>query len=218
MTLFRLYIIGLFLFPSLTFSQSKKELESKVQQQEKSIDSLKKAIANFENIIENRDRSIKIMRVDMEKYKEIIREKNEVIGQQRNQIAVLKAQQATGSAKILALSNSRSKLKVSPGMVWTINQFITDYTSEFTTDSLGNKHPEEIHVFLKSINGEQLTDITNNQFGPKVFSSLHPEQVIPFPIILTENTSFSIAVYSGTIDALIPYDGNVFFSYTEKQL
>ena len=215
----QLFLVSIFML-TLTggLAQSKRDLEEKVARQEKTIDSLNKVIANMENIIENRDRSIKIMRQDFEKYKEETREANEALARERNTTARLRAQQSTGKAKIMTLNNSRSTLKVKEGHVWRINQFMTDYTSSVETDSLGNPIIKEVHVFLKKLNDDELTNISQGMYGPKLFSSLHPEQMIQFPIILPEKTSFTIQVMTGDIGNLTAYQGDVYCSFTEKAM
>lgn len=211
-----LIVISLLLISSVGFGQSKTELIAKVAQQEKTIDSLKKVVANFDNIVENRDRSIKILEEDRatlskEKFaaEKITREKEIVIRD-------LKSQSATGEAKIITLSNARSTIKVKEGKFWIINQLMTDYSASISTDSSGNKIIEEVHVFIQAINDDILTDPSKKMYGPQLYSSLHPEQTMRFPIIITENVKFSIAVYKGKLGALTPYEANVYLSLTEK--
>jgi hypothetical protein len=215
-TAFKLTILML-LIGTGSFAQSKKDLEVKISKQQKTIDSLNAVIANMENIIENRDRSIKIYAADEEKYVKSLSDFNIALDNCRNQKATLQSQNAYGVAKIMPMNNSRSTLKVKAGHTTTINQFMGDYTSNITTDSIGNAVLEEIHVFIKEIDGTVLTDVANKKFGPKVFSSLHPEATINLPIVLTEGTTLKVAVYKGTLDNLIPYEGVVLCSFTEKE-
>ncbi|MCB9223757.1 MAG: hypothetical protein R2780_03710 [Crocinitomicaceae bacterium] len=199
-----------------TFAQAKKELEDKIIQQQKTIDSLKAVISNMENIIENRDRSIQIYVADEEKYLKSISDFNIALDNCRTQNAGLRQRQSVGTAKLMAMTNDRAMLKAPEGKMLIINQMIGDYTSSISTDSLGNVVTEEIHVFMKTLNGKTLTDISNKQFGPKLYSSIHPEQTIQFPIILPAGTSLSIVVLKGEIGNLQIYDGMVTCSYTEK--
>ena len=201
-----------------TLAQTKKDLEVKIAQQQKSIDSLNAVIANMENIIENRDRSIQIYAADEEKYIKSISDFNIALDNCRNQKAGLQRQNAYGEANMISMNNTRSSIKVKAGHITTINQFMGDFTSSISTDSTGNPVYEEVHVFIKEINGTVLTDPATKKFGPKVYSSLHPEATINLPIVLTEGMSIKIAVYKGTIDNLIPYEGAVMCSFTEKKL
>lgn len=199
-------------------AQSKKELEDKIVLQQKTIDSLNAVIANMENIIENRDRSIQIYVADEEELKKGLRDHNIALENCRNQQAALRRQNAYGEAKFIVMTNAKSVYKVKEGYEVTFNQFLGDYTSNITTDSLGNPVLEEIHVFIKEIDGKVLTDVANNRFGPKVYSSLHPESTINLPMVLTAGTTIKIAVYKGTIDQLEPYDGPILCSFTEKAI
>jgi len=198
------------------FSQTKKELMDKVTAQESKIDSLIKVIENMENIIENRDRSVKIAKEHRDEMKE---EKEAALAQMQRQelrIYELEAQNKAGNAKIISMSNSRSKMKVKEGKTWTINQFMTDFTSEVKTDSSGQQVFEEVHIFLKEINGTVLTDTTSGKLGPQVFSSLHPEHTLKMPIVFNSGDSFSIIVLKGKLTDLKPYDARVYCSVTEK--
>jgi septal ring factor EnvC (AmiA/AmiB activator) len=98
-----------------SFAQSKKDLEVKISKQQKTIDSLNAVIANMENIIENRDRSIKIYAADEEKYVKSLSDFNIALDNCRNQKATLQSQNAYGVAKIMPMNNSRSTLKVKAG-------------------------------------------------------------------------------------------------------
>lgn len=200
------------------FAQSKKDLETNIAKQQKTIDSLNAVIANMENIIENRDRTIKIYAEDEEKLKKSLSDFNIALDNCRNHKANLQRQNAYGEAKMISMNNSRSTIKVKAGHVTTINQFMGDYTSNITTDSTGATVLEEIHVFIKEINGTVLTNPASKKFGPKVYSSLHPEATINLPIVLTEGMTLKIAVYKGAMDELIPYEGTILCSFTEKKV
>lgn len=211
------YILVLTLFCSiLSFSQTKKELIDKVARQKTTIDSLNKVIDNMENIIENRDRSVKLMqghRDEISEQKDLMEKK---VRQKNTELVRMRKQFASGTYKIMTLSNNRSTLKVKDGKYWTINQFMADYTSGITTDTTGKVITEEVHVFLKSIDDNVLTDTSKNMYGPKLYSSLHPEHTIQFPIVFTENIRFSIIVLKGEMGSLLPYAGDVQCSFSEK--
>lgn len=201
---------------SLSFSQSKKDLQDKINQQQTTIDSLKKVIANQENIIENRDRSIGILNEDLKKVQEELQAETDLRREKHAMIQKLRKRSSTGEAKIYYMSNIKNVLKVPAGKYWIVNQFMSDYTASVSQDSLGNTITEEVHVYLQELNGTVLTNPAEKMYGPKLFSSMHPEQVIPFPLVFTEGTQFKIVVFKGEVGALYPYDGKVYFSYTEK--
>ena len=201
---------------SQVIAQSKKDLQGIISKRDKSIDSLVKIVENQENIIENRDRSIKILNEDIGTLKDDLQKEVDLRREKHAMIQELRKQSATGDPKIMYMSNVKNVLKVPEGKNWTLYQFMSDFSASLQTDSLGLKHAEEVHVFLKEINGTVLTDPAQKMYGPKLFSSLHPEQVIKFPLIFTEGTQFRIVVYKGEIGSLYPYNGKVYCTYTEK--
>ena len=211
-------LITLLFIPFALYSQTKKELMDQVAKQQTTIDSLKKVNANFENIVENRDRSIDILKEDRITLGNEILDFQALVRAQRVDIAKLKKQTEIGNAKVIQLDNKIARLKVKEGKSWTINQIICDYTTGITLDSLGNPIIEEIHIFFKSINGEMLTDIEQKKFGPQIYSSLHPEHSLRFPITFSAGESFGIQIFKGPLSNLKPYDAKVICSYTEKDL
>jgi len=211
-------IVGAVLLNSVGFTQTKKELIDQVARQKVTIDSLNKVVANFENIVENRDRSINILKADTKEWKE---EKGNYVLKIREmdkKVSHMRRQTKFGKPKMITLSNSRPTLKVPEGKYWVLNQFITDYLVDLVADSTGNLVGEEIHVFLRKINNDILTDASKNQFGPQVYSSVNSGSSMQFPITLTAGTSFSIIVMKGKMGALSEYGGKVHCSYFEKDV
>lgn len=213
----RLSLLTIALFIGCTsIAQTKKELQEKIDRQTQTIDSLKKVVANQENIIENRDRSIGILNEDITTVKEELQKEVDLRREKHAIIQKLRKRSATGTPKIMYMSNVKNVLKVPEAKYWVIHQFMSDYAASVTTDSLGVTTAEEIHIFLKELNGTVLTDPTQKMYGPKLYSSLHPEQAIRFPLLFAAGTQFKIAVFKGSIGALYPYDGKVYCTYTEK--
>ena len=212
----KIIVLSIFLLPIIGLTQTKKELSDRVIRLEKTIDSLKKVVANQENIIENRDRTVlltKQHRAEMMQERDEANYKFSVI---EKKLAKLERESKMGSAQMMTLANNRNIIKVKPGKTITINQIITDYSAGIKTDSLGNVSIDEIHIFIKAINGNVLTDIDKGMYGPQVYSSTHPEHAISFPMVLTEGTSFSIVLMKGEMNNLTPYEGKAYCSYTEK--
>ena len=206
----------LFLTLTTVFSQSKTELVAQIEAQQKSIDSLKKVIANFDNIVENRDRSISFLKMDIEELNKEKTELNTKIRAKNAELVQLRKHALTGTPKLITLNNTRANLTIPVGKHWVINQFIADYVSEVEKDSLGNFVGTEIHVFIRTLNDATLTDVSANKFGPQLYSSIASNHSIQFPLVLTEGTKFSIVVFKGKIGALTEHPGNVVCSYIEK--
>ena len=211
-------LIAFLIIPFSLYSQTKKELIDQVAKQKVTIDSLQKVVANFDNIVENRDRSIDILQEDRTTLGTEILDFQALVRAQRVDIAKLKKQAETGTAKVIQLDNKLARLKIKEGKTWTINQIICDYTTGVTIDSLGQPIIEEIHIFFKSINGEMLTDIAQNKFGPQLYSSLHPEHSLRFPITFSAGESFGIQIFKGPLNNLQPHNAKVICSYTEKDI
>lgn len=212
----RILLLLLVVMAVPAFSQTKKELQDKIDRQSRSIDSLQKIIDNHANILENRDRSVKLAREHRDEMKEesaLVRQEMRKVEQDN---ARLLKQTQVGKAKLMTLSNKRSIIKVPAGKSFTINQIICDYSAGFSLDSLGNPITEEIHIFIKSLNGEQLTDIASKKYGPQLYSSLHPEHSIGFPLVLNAGSSISIVLLRGPMNNLQAYDGVAHCTLTEK--
>lgn len=197
-------------------AQTKPEMQAQIDKQIKTIDSLKAVIANQENIIENRDRSIMILKEDIAKGATEVETLNGKIRQKNSELVTLRNYNKSGTAKKVTMNNTRASWTVPAGKHWVINQFIGDYMVDLTKDSLGVTHGKEIHVFLKSINSTTLTDISKNQFGPQIYSSVASNHTIQFPLVMTANTSFSIVVYKGALGALELSDAEIVCTYFEK--
>ena len=114
------------------------------------------------------------------------------------------------------MSNRRSGFVVPDGKNWELNSIIGDQLKEVLLDSNGNVIATEIHVFIKAMNGEILTDIDKGKFGPKLYSSIQTEHSVNLPIVFSEKTAFSIQVFSGEFGSLELYDGSIFCSLTER--
>lgn len=214
----RLILIAFMFMPFVMYSQTKKELMDQVARQQTTIDSLKKVNANYDNIIENRDRSIDILQEDRTTLGNEILDFQALVRAQRVDIAKLEKQLEMGTAKVIQMDNTISKIKIKEGKSWTINQIICDYTTDVSLDSIGEPIIEEIHIFFKSINGEMLTDISQNKFGPQIYSSLHPEHSLRFPITFSAGESFGIQIFKGPLNNLQPHGAKVICSYTEKDI
>jgi len=198
------------------FSQTKTELQTQVDKQKKSIDSLHLVIANLDNTIENRDRTVKFCYDEKVELNKTIDELNGKIRGKNSELLQLRENAAFGTVKKITLNNTRGAFVVPEGKYWVINQFIGDYITDLAADSSGNFVGNEIYVFLKTINKETLTDISQNKYGPLLYSSMTPNQTMQFPLVLTTGTSFSVIIYKGKMGSLVEYAGDVVCTYFEK--
>ena len=207
------------LFLSATvFSQTKKELIDQNVQLRSSLDSLKKIADNQENIIESRDRTAKFHVDDITKLKAEKADLQAELKSKNRELKSLSEKLKFGNAKILTLTNRRAAIVVPEGRVWTLNSFIGDYFSGSHTDSSGNLIGTEIHIFIKAINGQVLTNVEAGKFGPQLFSSLHPNQSLRLPIVLGAKTAISIQIFEGELGNLKPYEGEIYCSVTDSKI
>ncbi|MBK6526333.1 MAG: hypothetical protein IPO32_12255 [Crocinitomicaceae bacterium] len=218
MKIYRSFLIVILMITStLVTAQTKAEMLAQIERQTKTIDSLKAITANQENIIESRDRSIKFLNEDITKLGVEKEELNAKIRQKNGELITLRNNNKLGTAVKVTMNNTRATWTVPAGKHWIVNQVMADYITDLHRDSLGNMVGKEVHVFLKSVNNVILTDATKNQLGPQLYSSSSPNHTIQFPLLLTENTTFTIVIFKGSYNALEPYDGNVVCTYFEKE-
>lgn len=218
MKIYRSFLIVILMITStLVTAQTKAEMLAQIERQTKTIDSLKAITANQENIIESRDRSIKFLNEDITKLGVEKEELTAKIRQKNGELITLRNNNKLGTAVKVTMNNTRSTWTVPAGKHWIVNQVMADYITDLHRDSLGNMVGKEVHVFLKSVNNVVLTDATKNQLGPQLYSSSSPNHTIQFPLLLTENTTFTIVIFKGSYNALEPYDGNVVCTYFEKE-
>lgn len=217
MKLYRSFLMLILIITStLATAQTKAEMLAQIERQTKTIDSLKAITANQENIIESRDRSIKFLNEDIAKLGVEKEELNGKIRQKNGELITLRNNNKLGTAVKVTMNNTRATWTVPAGKHWIINQVMADYITDLHRDSLGNMVGKEVHVFLKSVNNVTLTDASKNQLGPQLYSSSSPNHTIQFPLLLTENTTFTIVIFKGSYNALEPYDGSVVCTYFEK--
>jgi len=211
--------VNILLLSMLTLAanaQTKTEMQVQIDKQIKSIDSLKAIVDNQANIIENRDRSIMILKEDIAKGVTEAETLNGKIRQKNSELVMLRNYNKSGVAKKVTMNNTRASWTVPAGKHWVINQFIGDYLVDLAKDSTGIFVGKEIHVFLKSINSTTLTDISKNQYGPQIYSSVASNHTIQFPLVLTQNTTFSIVICKGVLGTLELCDKDIVCTYFEK--
>ena len=121
--------------------------------------------------------------------------------------SVLKAQTTLpkGKVKLVEFTNANAKFTVPPGKTWYIYQVL----------SFAKIKEENINVFIKSINNTELTNLSIEKLGPKIYDPVNI-YMIPLPIIFPENTSFSLIITShkdGSNQTVS--DKNAFINYIE---
>jgi hypothetical protein len=110
-----------------------------------------------------------------------------------------------GKAQLIEFTNATAKFTVPAGKTWTVYGAFTSYnvSDEYTYS-----------IFVKSINGTVLTDISKNLVGLLVYSS-NGLANINRPLYLPENTSFELIVTKRLQETRTPYDNKAYLNYIE---
>jgi len=91
-----------------------------------------------------------------------------------------------GKAQLIEFTNANAKFTVPPGKAWYINQV-------FSYSVIKDEGAREyFSIYIKSINGKELTNFAVGKFGPIVDGGQFFG--IQFPIIFPEKTTFELLV------------------------
>ena len=108
-----------------------------------------------------------------------------------------------GKAMITEFTNLSSKFTVPAGKTWYIVNIFSDCAANLVkSDDLKSLNYSEVRIFIKSINGSTLTDLTINKFGPVVYRGPNHERVHPMPIVLPENSIIEFVITTGDWSSL----------------
>jgi hypothetical protein len=113
-----------------------------------------------------------------------------------------------GKAQLIEFTNTTSKYIVPAGKTWYINQIFSNYRIE------DDETTERTAIFIKSLNGIELTNLSLGKYGPKVFGAFN-EFVIQFPLIFPENTKFELVITNDKRTGLILSDKKAILNYLE---
>lgn len=127
---------------------------------------------------------------------------------------------AKGDAKLLEFKNVNAKFVVPEGKTWVIYSAFTDYLTDFKSTENGPS-ATPIYIFIKSLNETVKTDLSKKLYGPVLFFSqtwLNTPNLMAFPIILPEKTSFELILVKETYEwegGPMPYIGTGYLSIVE---
>jgi hypothetical protein len=99
-----------------------------------------------------------------------------------------------GKAHIIEFNNTTAKFTVPAGKTW----YIVNIFSDYFTDFIPNSTSSEINIFLKSLDGTVITDLSINKVGTKVYSGVQT-YALRMPLIFPENTVFELIIISGEL-------------------
>jgi len=111
-----------------------------------------------------------------------------------------------GKAQLIEFTNATAKFTVPLGKTWTVHNVFTSYPTDDNTYS----------IWVKSLNGIILTDISKNILGKLLFSS-NAAANINLPLVLPENTSLELIMIKKVGETRSLHDKSAFFNYTETE-
>ena len=127
-----------------------------------------------------------------------------------------------GKAILKEFNNASAHFEVPEGKYWVIYGIFSDYLSGGTikmnqyTKTNVMENSEEVRIFMKNLNGTQVTDLSKNIFGTQLFRSTNASTVIPFPVVFPEKTSFDLLIVKGEdIASLKEHPGKGYISIME---
>lgn len=113
-----------------------------------------------------------------------------------------------GKVQLIEFSNSTAKFTVPEGKTWYINNVF----------SLSIAENKGFYIYLKSINGTELTNLSENQFGPIIYAAYTVwGTTITFPLIFPQNTTFELLILNFKTGGakFTLSDKNAYINYTE---
>ncbi len=128
----------------------------------------------------------------------------------------------SGKAILKEFTNATAHFEVPEGKYWVVYGIFSDYVSggtikldQFTKTNV-MENSEEVRIFMKNLNGTQVTDLSKNIFGTQLYRSTNASSVIPFPVVFPEKTSFDLLLVKGEdIASLKEHTGKGFISIME---
>jgi hypothetical protein len=109
-------------------------------------------------------------------------------------------------AQLVKFTNANAKFTVPPGKTWTLHGIITSFPDDDNTYT----------VWIKSINGVILTDLTKNIRGKVLYSS-NLIVNLNFPLVFPENTVFELLLTKKVKEILSLSENNALLNFSETE-
>lgn len=119
------------------------------------------------------------------------------------------------TSKLQQFNNFTAQFEVPAGTSWMIQSIYSDFAASVSDNGDGTATFEPVRIFIKTLNGDIKTDWEGNRFGPQVYQSDNTSATIQYPIMLPEETKFSLVIISGKPGAFRRHDGTAYISITE---
>ena len=111
-----------------------------------------------------------------------------------------------GKAQLIEFTNVTSNFTVPPGKTWYINNVFSNYNREL-----------DIKLYIKSLNGTILTDLSKKEYGTLLYHSRDMGFVIQYPIIFPENSTFELIIVSGDWELQSLCDKKAYLNFIETE-
>jgi hypothetical protein len=122
----------------------------------------------------------------------------------------------SGQSKITGISNYTGKLTVPEGKTWQIIGVFSDYAVDVNGYGTTASTTSETIIFIKSLNGIEITNLTTNKFGPVIFCSMDNTKCIHLPLILPSGSTIEFLICKGSFETKFqPCSSQTFINYIE---
>ena len=178
------------------FSQSKSELEAQVSELQNNVATLETQNTSLQNSLnESKDDYAKVLKERIEQEKEIASLTHSLDSTKQR----LNSGGSSFDAQLIQFNNSTAKFSVPNGKTWEITNV---FSAAVGPDAFGYNDGwavyDEVRVFIKSINGDVLTDLSTWQLGPVIYRGPNHERTHALPIILPGGTEFELLICTGS--------------------
>ena len=118
-------------------------------------------------------------------------------------------------AKFQQFNNFSATFEVPAGKTWEIQQVFSNYSDGVVTNADGTTENVPVLIYIKTLNGDIKTDYEGKRFGPLVYHSDNNKATMSYPIVLPENTKFSLVILSGEPENCKMFNGTGYMSWFE---
>ena len=220
----RILFIILFI-STVSFGQSKKELEAKVAQLNNSITELQSQNKNLNTKIQNIETQKKELDNNVNdfrtKYENVLNDRvsqEKTISGLEKTMDSLKTSTKTpatskrGVVKLIEFSNANASFTVPEGKRWEIVNVFGDYFASYDKkqrdyDSKYYYATNHLRIFIKKLNNTTLTDLSKMKVGTCVYRSGFSERAFRMPILLNEKSTISFLITKDLSDDVIEQTG-----------
>ncbi len=230
----RILFVILFI-STVSFGQSKKELEDKVSQLNNSLTELQSQNKNLNTKIENIETQKKELDNNINdfrtKYENVL---NDRVSQEKTISSLEKTMDSlitstkTSTAskgsvvKLIEFSNANASFTVPEGKRWEIVNVFGDYASSYEkkqNDYDSKYYYDVIHlrIFIKKLNNTTLTDLDKRKIGSCVYRSGFSERAIRMPIILNEKSTISFLITKDVSDDVVEQTGKFYLEKADSK-